>query len=127
MILKSRAMSRIPLLKRLLQFKERIVKSNFYEEGGGRDWGIWNSIKKEFQFGIREKSPMLAEAKLFKKIRYNAYKYRFETRPYPTEKEKALGFQYGPQYGGDGPPIPEKRVIELVEAGIFKPHLNNKR
>lgn len=99
------------------------MKSNFYEDGGGRTWGIWNYIKKEFQFGIREKSPMLAEEKLFKKIRYDAYRYRFRTRPFPTEKEKAFGLRYGLQYGGDGPPIPEKRVIELFEAGIFKPYL----
>ena len=38
------------------------------ENGSGRTWGIWNSNKKEFQFGIKAKSPELAEEMLFKKI-----------------------------------------------------------
>lgn len=92
-----------------------------YENGGGRTWGIWNSIKKEFQFGIKAKSPMLAEEKLFKKIGWNAAKYRFRTEAYPNETEKALGLWYGLRYGGVGPLIPEERLKKLVREGKFKP------
>lgn len=60
-----------------------------YENGGGRTWGIWNSIKKEFQFGIKEKSPMLAEEKLFEKIGWNAAKYRFKAEAYPQRNRES--------------------------------------
>lgn len=91
-----------------------------YENGGGRTWGIWNSIKKEFQFGIKAKSPMLAEEKLFKKIGWNAAKYRFSAEAYPNETEKALGLWYGLRYGGVGPLIPEESLKRLVREGKFK-------
>ena len=44
-------------------------------------YGIWNSIKKEFQFGIREKTPNSAINKLFKKIGDDARKFRFKVKP----------------------------------------------
>ena len=91
-----------------------------YENGGGRTWGIWNSIKKEFQFGIKEKSPMLAEEKLFQRIGWSAAKYRFSARAYPNETEKALGLWYGLRYGGVGPLISEERLKTLVREGKFK-------
>lgn len=91
-----------------------------YENGGGRTWGIWNSIKKEFQFGIKAKSPMLAEEELFKKIGWNAAKYRFKAEAYPNETEKALGLRYGLRYGGVGPLIPEEKLKKLAREGKFK-------
>lgn len=89
------------------------------ENGDGRTWGIWNSIKKEFQFGIKAKSPELAEEMLFKKIGWDAAKYRFSAEAYPNETEKALGLWYGLRYGGMGPLIPEERLKKLVIEGKF--------
>lgn len=43
-------------------------------------WGIWNNIKKEFQFGIAEDTPRKAEKRLFQKIGKDAYKWRFEVK-----------------------------------------------
>ena len=50
-----------------------------WNTGDGKSrFGIWNSMKKEFQFGICEPTPKKARDKLFKKIGYNSYKWRFE-------------------------------------------------
>ena len=43
-------------------------------------YGIYNTIKKEFQFGIKEPSKSKAQKKLFEKIGKDAYKWRFEVR-----------------------------------------------
>lgn len=43
-------------------------------------YGIWNSVKKEFQFGIDEPSKKKAIEKLFHKIGNDARKWRFEVR-----------------------------------------------
>ena len=43
-------------------------------------YGIWNTIHKEFQFGISEDTPQKAEKKLFQKIGHDARKWRFEVR-----------------------------------------------
>lgn len=43
-------------------------------------YGIWNTVHKEFQFGISEDTPRKAENKLFKKIGNDARKWRFEVR-----------------------------------------------
>ena len=43
-------------------------------------WGIWNSIKKEYQFGISEDTPEKASKQLFQKIGKDAYKWRFEVK-----------------------------------------------
>lgn len=43
-------------------------------------YGVWNTIHKEFQFGISEDTPRKAENKLFKKIGHDARKWRFEIR-----------------------------------------------
>lgn len=43
-------------------------------------YGIYNVMKKEFQFGISEPSKAKAKAKLFAKIGKDAYKWRFEVR-----------------------------------------------
>lgn len=57
----------------------------------GKKWGIWNRIKHEFQFGISEDTPMLANARLFQQIGDDARKYRFEIRQLPdTPRDKKL-------------------------------------
>ncbi len=43
-------------------------------------YGVYNTVKKEFQFGIKEPSKNKAWKKLFEKIGYDAYKWRFEIR-----------------------------------------------
>lgn len=48
-------------------------------------WGIYNTMQKEFQFGIDETSKTKARNKLFKKIGYDACKLRFEARKLPKE------------------------------------------
>ena len=48
-------------------------------------YGVYNTMKKEFQFGICEDSPMLAQARLHYFIGDDAKKYRFEFRPIPKE------------------------------------------
>lgn len=55
----------------------------------GEQYGIWNSVKKCWQFGICEDTPMLAEARLFQKIGDDARKYRFEAKALPPEMRHA--------------------------------------
>jgi len=50
-------------------------------------YGIYNNIKKEFQFGIAESTKQKAQRKLFKKIGNDAYKWRFEVRKIPEKVE----------------------------------------
>lgn len=45
-------------------------------------------MKKEFQFGIDEPTARKADRKLFKKIGYDSYKWRFEVRELPKEMWK---------------------------------------
>ena len=54
--------------------------STYYQGNGHSKYGIYNKAKKEFQFGICEDTPMLAEARLFQKIGENAKKWRFEVK-----------------------------------------------
>ena len=57
------------------------MKRETYQRGvPGAKWGIWNCSRKEFQFDIREDTPMLAVARLFQKIGDDAKKWRFEPR-----------------------------------------------
>ena len=66
------------------------MKRNTYYRGiPGRKFGIWNAATKEFQCGICEDTPMLAEARLFQKIGDDARKWRFEPRMLPQKKERA--------------------------------------
>lgn len=63
------------------------MKSEEYFHGKpGVKYGIYNTYKKQFQFGIAEDTPMLAEARLFQKIGQDARKWRFETRRIATKK-----------------------------------------
>lgn len=59
-----------------------------YMHGDGvSKYGIWNAVRKQFQFGISEDSPMLAEARLVYKIGDDAKKYRFSAKALPREGE----------------------------------------
>lgn len=72
------------------------MKKEIYQRGiQGKKWGIWNSMKKEFQFGICEDSPMLAEARLFYKIGDDARKYRFEIRQLPNHIKNGFMESWG--------------------------------
>ena len=62
------------------------MKKETYQRGiPGKKWGVWNLVKKEFQFGICEDTPMLANARLFQKIGEDARKDRCEIRQVPKE------------------------------------------
>lgn len=52
----------------------------------GKRYGIWNAVQKEWQFGLCEATPMIADAKLHAMIGRGAYKYRFEARTLPQEE-----------------------------------------
>ena len=55
-----------------------------YQRGrNGEKYGIYNTSAKQFQFGICEDTPMLAEARLFQKIGDDAHKWRFEAKRLP--------------------------------------------
>lgn len=54
----------------------------------GEQYGIWNTVKKCWQFGICEDTPMLAEARLVQKIGDGARKWRFEPRVLPAEMRR---------------------------------------
>jgi hypothetical protein len=64
------------------------TKTYFYGDGHSK-WGIWNNMRKEFQFGICEDTPLLAERKLRQKIGNDARKWRFEVKQLPcTTRQK---------------------------------------
>lgn len=55
-------------------------RTEYYRGVKGEKYGIYNTVKKCFQFGICEDTPMLAEARLFQMIGDDARKYRFQTK-----------------------------------------------
>lgn len=55
-------------------------RCEYYYGRGGCEYGVWNRRRKKFVFGIREDTPMLAEARLFQKIGEDARKWKFEIR-----------------------------------------------
>lgn len=57
----------------------------YYRGLPGVKWGMYNTVKHCFQFGICEDTPMLAEARLFQKIGDDARKWRFEPRQLPQK------------------------------------------
>lgn len=57
----------------------------YYRGLPGVKWGMYNTVKHCFQFGICEDTPMLAEARLFQKIGNDARKWRFEPRQLPQK------------------------------------------
>ena len=52
-------------------------------------YGVWNTKKKEFQFGICEPSKTKARKKLFEKIGKDSYKYRFQIKELKLGNPKA--------------------------------------
>lgn len=90
------------------------MNNNVWLTGVGRKWGVWNSMRKQFQFGIKEDSPLLVHKKLFKKIGYDALKYRFTYRPYPTALEKHYGFKHG-MCRASGNPLSDKEIRQHIE------------
>ena len=63
------------------------MKTKTYFQGNGHSkWGIWNNMRKEFQFGICEDTPLLAERKLRQKIGNDVRKWRFEVKQLPRTK-----------------------------------------
>ena len=50
------------------------------KQDGIHTYGIWNNMRKEFQFGICEDSQKKAKKALFNKIGNDAYKWRFEVK-----------------------------------------------
>lgn len=54
------------------------MNKELYQRGApGAKYGVWNTIKREWQFEICEDTPMLAQARLFQKIGEDARKHRF--------------------------------------------------
>lgn len=80
------------------------MKREYYYRGRpGAKYGIWNGMKKCFQFAICEDTPMLAEARLYQKIGADASKHRFEPRELParfaavfSELKDLLGWKGAP-------------------------------
>lgn len=60
----------------------------YYRGATGKKYGIWNSVKKCFQFNICEDTPMLAEARLYQRLGDDARKWRFSPRELPAVPEK---------------------------------------
>ncbi len=58
----------------------RISNKEYFLGEYGVKYGIWNSKRQQFQFGIAEDTPMLAEAKLFNEIGNDARQWRFKVR-----------------------------------------------
>jgi len=50
-------------------------------------YGIWNNVKKEFQFGISEPSKKKARQRLFDKIGDDARKWKFEVKQIKEVRE----------------------------------------
>lgn len=70
------------------------MKNEEYQNGRkGRKYGIWNTTRRCFQFGICEDTPRMAVARLFEKIGKDAYKRRFEPRVLPRN---AVHSEVGP-------------------------------
>ena len=57
----------------------------------GKIYGIYNTVAKEFQFGIKAKSKSEARRMLFQKIGNDARKWRFETREIKEQALKQMG------------------------------------
>ena len=66
--------------ERVQERGDNMKSATYYMGNGHSKYGIWNKQKKEFQFGICEDTPMLAEARLFQKIGEDAKKWKFEVR-----------------------------------------------
>ena len=52
----------------------------YFTDQKHKHYGVWNSIKKEFQFGICECTKKKTQQKLYETIGHDAKKYRFEIK-----------------------------------------------
>lgn len=50
-------------------------------------YGVYNTVSKEFQFGIRAETKEEAMTKLIAKVGKDAYKWRFEVKELPSNKK----------------------------------------
>lgn len=57
-----------------------MTTDEYYQGRPGAQYGIWNDVKREFQFGICEDTPALAIARLKHKIGRDSRKWRFRVR-----------------------------------------------
>lgn len=64
-----------------------LIKKKHTRKEATRMFGVYNSVKKEFQFGICALSEVKANKLLFKKIGHDAKKWRFEVRLLPKGHE----------------------------------------
>lgn len=64
-------------------------RDTYYLGVPGVKYGIWNTVRKCWQFGICEDTPMLAVARLFQRIGEDARKWRFEPRPLPKNMRRS--------------------------------------
>lgn len=71
----------------------RISNKEYFLGEYGVKYGIWNSKRQQFQFGIAEDTPMLAEAKLFNKIGNDARQWRFKVRKLSEGELKKMNEQ----------------------------------
>ena len=51
-------------------------------------YGVYNTVSKEFQFGIRTETKEEALTKLVAKVGKDAYKWRFEVKELPSGKKQ---------------------------------------
>lgn len=83
-------------------------KTEYYQGAPGEKYGIYNTIKKRFQFGICEDTPALAQARLFQKIGEDARKHRFQ--PKRLSVSDRLGLDHHKREQIPDPPMPYKPV-----------------
>ena len=70
----------------MLKGLSKSVRSEVYHRGEpGAQYGIWNAAKGCWQFNICEDTPMLAKARLYQKIGFDAKKSIFEPRRLPRK------------------------------------------
>lgn len=70
----------------LLEGKRLMNRLEMMRGRPGIKYGIYNTKSKQFQFGISEDTPYLAQARLMQKIGDDARKWRFEVRRLPKTK-----------------------------------------
>ena len=91
-------------------------RHEYYRGRKGQKYGIYNTAAKRFQFGIREDTPMLAEARLFQMIGDDARKYRFEPRALPPDGLTAkctIIDEIHETCAGEKPPASRKASVHL--------------
>lgn len=68
------------------------MKKEVYWKGvQGKLWGILDTVKQMWIYGICEDTPMLAEARLYQIIGKEAREHRYEPRMLPDGIRKSMG------------------------------------